>query len=53
MSPLSRPLALFCAIGGRREPKLKVALTFDDLPLNGLLPPGARNRTSRATPSRC
>jgi len=49
--PVSRPgtvllagvLALFCAMAVA-EPavKLKVALTFDDLPLNGMLPTGAK-----------
>jgi peptidoglycan/xylan/chitin deacetylase (PgdA/CDA1 family) len=35
-------LALFCATAvADPSAKLKVALTFDDLPLNGLLPPGA------------
>jgi peptidoglycan/xylan/chitin deacetylase (PgdA/CDA1 family) len=33
---------LLCASGAAAEPKLKVALTFDDLPLNGALPLGAR-----------
>ena len=51
--PVSRPgtillagaLALFCAVAvAAAEPraKLKVALTFDDLPLNGALPLGAK-----------
>src|SRR6188508_3586842 len=36
-------LALFCAIAvAEPSAKLKVALTFDDLPLNGLLPTGAQ-----------
>jgi len=36
-------LALFCAIAvAEPSAKLKVALTFDDLPLNGLLPAGAQ-----------
>jgi peptidoglycan/xylan/chitin deacetylase (PgdA/CDA1 family) len=35
-------LALLCALAvAEPSVKLKVALTFDDLPLNGLLPPGA------------
>jgi peptidoglycan-N-acetylglucosamine deacetylase len=34
--------ALVCGAASSAEPKLKVALTFDDLPLNGLLPPGAK-----------
>jgi peptidoglycan/xylan/chitin deacetylase (PgdA/CDA1 family) len=35
-------LALVCALAvAEPSVKLKVALTFDDLPLNGLLPPGA------------
>jgi peptidoglycan-N-acetylglucosamine deacetylase len=33
---------LLFASGAAAEPKLKVALTFDDLPLNGALPLGAR-----------
>ncbi len=37
----ARTRALLCRCGGRADRKLKVALTFDDLPLNGLLPPGA------------
>jgi peptidoglycan/xylan/chitin deacetylase (PgdA/CDA1 family) len=44
-------LALFCAIASA-EPgaKLKVALTFDDLPLNGTLPPGTKQSDfARAT----
>lgn len=28
-----------CAAGAADQPKLKIALTFDDLPLNGALPP--------------
>ena len=36
-------LALFCAIVvAEPSAKLKVALAFDDLPLNGLLPAGAQ-----------
>ena len=40
---LAGALVLFCAIAAA-EPgaKLKVALTFDDLPLNGMLPAGAK-----------
>jgi peptidoglycan-N-acetylglucosamine deacetylase len=40
---LAGALVLFCAIAAA-EPgaKLKVALTFDDLPLNGMLPTGAK-----------
>ena len=38
---LAGALALICAAAAA-EPKLKVALTFDDLPLNGTLPLGAR-----------
>jgi peptidoglycan/xylan/chitin deacetylase (PgdA/CDA1 family) len=35
--------ALFMvAVASAAEPKLKVALTFDDLPLNGMLPPGKK-----------
>jgi peptidoglycan/xylan/chitin deacetylase (PgdA/CDA1 family) len=34
--------ALVCGAAGAAEPKLKVALTFDDLPLNGGLPPGKK-----------
>jgi peptidoglycan-N-acetylglucosamine deacetylase len=34
--------AAVCGAASGAEPKLKVALTFDDLPLNGLLPEGAR-----------
>jgi peptidoglycan/xylan/chitin deacetylase (PgdA/CDA1 family) len=37
---LAGALALFCAIAAAGAPKLKVALTFDDLPLNGTLPAG-------------
>ena len=49
--PVSRPgtvllagaLMLVCAIAAAQPgAKLKVALTFDDLPLNGMLPTGAR-----------
>jgi peptidoglycan/xylan/chitin deacetylase (PgdA/CDA1 family) len=41
------PLLLLALVGlfgaaGAAEPKLKVALTFDDLPLNGLLPLGKK-----------
>ena len=35
-------LALFCVVAAAGPPKLKVALTFDDLPLNGTLADGAR-----------
>ncbi len=38
---LAGALALFCAAAAA-ESKLKVALTFDDLPLNGTLPLGAK-----------
>ena len=38
---LAGALALLCAVAAA-EPKLKVALTFDDLPLNGTLPAGAK-----------
>ncbi len=31
---------LLCAAAGAAEPKLEIALTFDDLPVNGGLPPG-------------
>jgi peptidoglycan/xylan/chitin deacetylase (PgdA/CDA1 family) len=34
--------AFFCTTAGAAEPKLKVALTFDDLPLNGGLPVGKK-----------
>jgi peptidoglycan/xylan/chitin deacetylase (PgdA/CDA1 family) len=33
---------LACAVGFAAEPKLKVALTFDDLPINGTLPLGRK-----------
>jgi peptidoglycan-N-acetylglucosamine deacetylase len=37
------PLAALLAVtAGAAEPRLKVALTFDDLPLNGLLPLGRK-----------
>jgi len=32
--------ALFIAAAGAKEPRLKVALTFDDLPMNGQVPAG-------------
>jgi peptidoglycan-N-acetylglucosamine deacetylase len=38
---LAGALALLCAVADA-EPKLKVALTFDDLPLNGTLPLGVK-----------
>jgi peptidoglycan/xylan/chitin deacetylase (PgdA/CDA1 family) len=38
---LAGALALFCTVAAA-EPKLKVALTFDDLPLNGTLPLGKK-----------
>ena len=38
---LAGALALICAVAAAGTPKLKVALTFDDLPLNGTLPLGA------------
>jgi len=38
---LAGALALFCAVAAA-APKLKVALTFDDLPLNGTLAAGAK-----------
>ncbi len=34
--------AFVCGAANATEPKLKVALTFDDLPLNGTLPDGAK-----------
>lgn len=34
--------AFVCGAADGAEPKLKVALTFDDLPLNGMLPVGAK-----------
>ena len=40
-SLLAGALALFCAVAAAGAPKLQVALTFDDLPLNGTLPTGA------------
>ena len=40
---LALALALFCAVAvAEPRAKLKVALTFDDLPLNGALPLGAK-----------
>ena len=49
--PIFLAALLFCATGGAATPaKLKVALTFDDLPLNGLLPSGAhKSDYARAT----
>ncbi len=36
-------VALVCGAANAAEPKLKVALTFDDLPLNGTLPIGKKH----------
>ena len=33
---------LVISVAGAAEPKLEIALTFDDLPLNGVLPPGVK-----------
>ena len=49
--PIFLAALLLCTTGGAATPaKLKVALTFDDLPLNGLLPTGAhKSEYARAT----
>ena len=39
---LAGALALLCAVAAADAPKLKVALTFDDLPINGTLAAGAK-----------
>jgi peptidoglycan/xylan/chitin deacetylase (PgdA/CDA1 family) len=41
-SLIAGALTLICAIAAAGQPKLKVALTFDDLPLNGTLADGAK-----------
>ena len=41
---------LACAAAGAAEPRIEIALTFDDLPLNGSLPPGLKqSELARAT----
>jgi peptidoglycan-N-acetylglucosamine deacetylase len=40
--PLLLAAVLCCTAGAAEKPRLKVALTFDDLPVNGLLPEGKK-----------